>query len=127
MPAWAGLWDGWYSQPYASISQRMTLQRRVGMAYSREGMAVLQAVNNAINGVAPGANATATRQQVEAVQSVGGLGLGGKRNIVAKTLVNRATTAADVTAQNALFFAKFAPTTYPTDKGGGGGGKTGTL
>lgn len=127
MPAWSGLWDGVHGQAYAPINQRMTLPRRVGMSYARDGMAVLAAVNGALNGVAPGATAAVNARRVQAVQAVDGTNLGGVRLISTIALVNRATTAADVTAQAALFAAKFAPTTYPTDKGGGGGGKTSTL
>ena len=43
-------------------------------------------------GAAPGATATMTFPQVEAATE-----LGGKRNITTQTLINRATTASDVT------------------------------
>ncbi len=127
MPAWSGLWDGIYGAPYAPINQRMTLPRRVGMAYARDGMLANAALGVALNGAAVGGTATATRPVVRAVQSSGSLGLGGARPVDTQTLINRATTSADQTALNALFQAKFAPTSYPVDRGGGGGGKTNSL
>lgn len=128
MPAWAGGWDAQFGQPYALRNERDTLHRRVGMAYQRDGMQIERAIDKALNGVAPGATATAAVRKVEALQSVGALNLGGKRNIVSQTIINRATTAADKTALDAIYDAKFAPTTYPVDKSGmGGGGKVSTL
>ena len=81
----------------------------------------------ALNGVAPGANATSTYSEVQAVQDLSNFALGGKRNIVTRTLINRNTTAADQTLLNSLFDGIFAPTSYPADKGGGGGGKLNSL
>lgn len=128
MPAWSGLWDDVYGQPYAPINQRMVLPRRIGMSYVREGMAADAAIAKALNGAAAGGTATATRKQVEALQSINSLGLGGARVIETKTIINRATTAADETAVDAMIEAKFAPTTYPVDaSGNGGGGKTSSL
>lgn len=128
MPAWAGLWDSVHAQPYAPISQRMTLPRRVGMAYQRDGMQELRALGKTLNGAAAGSTATAAVRKVEAVQSQASLGLGGKRNVVSRTIINRATTATDKNNIDAIYDAKFAPTTYPADRSGmGGGGKVSTL
>lgn len=128
MPTWAGGWDAQFGQPYALRNERDVLHRRVGMTYQRDGMQIERAIDKALNGAVVGETATAAVRQVEAVQSVASLGLGGKRNIISKTLINRATTAADQTALNAIYDAKFAPTTYPVDKSGmGGGGKVSTL
>lgn len=128
MPAWSGLWDGVYAQPYAPINQRMTLPRRVGMTYARDGMKINAAIGTALNGSAVGGTASATHRRVEAVQANAAFNLGGKRTVETQTLINRATTSADETALDALFAAKFAPTTYPVDRSNnGGGGKTSTL
>lgn len=126
MATWAGLWDGMYGQPYALTGSRDDTRRVVAMAFERRALRDLSAIAIALNGAAPGGNATATYKAVTA-QAYQGVDMGGIRPIGTNTLVNRNTTAADVTALNALFDGIFAPTSYPADKGGGGGGKLNSL
>jgi hypothetical protein len=85
------------------------------------------AVMAALNGAAPGAVATATLTEVAPIQA-DGMNLGGQRPIATQTLINRATTAADVVALNRIYQPTFAPAIYPVDKSGNGGGsKAGTI
>lgn len=71
-------------------------------------------------GAAPGATATKTKRQVQHVQGAPG----GAIPIEVITLVNRATTAADLTAFQQMFTRANGPITYPADlSGNGGGGK----
>lgn len=71
-------------------------------------------------GVAPGANAAQTKKQVRWEQG----SPGGLITIETINIVNRATTAADVTAFQALVSRVVQPSTYPPDlSGNGGGGK----
>lgn len=127
MATWAGGWDGQFGTPYALTNSRDDLKRDIAMAFERRGARDLSALAIALNGVAPGANATSTYQAVEAVQAVGDFNLGGKRNIIQKTLINRNTTTADRDLLNTLYDGVFYPATYPTDKGGGGGGRLNQL
>lgn len=79
--------------------------------------AVLQLLTT-ILGAVPGTTATKTKKQVQGV-------LGSAVPAVETvTLVNRATTAADVTAFLAMLTRANGPITYPGDlSGNGGGGK----
>lgn len=127
MATWAGGWDGQFNQPYALTGSRDDTQRFIAQAFERRGMRALSAIAIALNGVVPGSNASSQYALVDAVQAVSGFDMGGKRTISQKSLVNRATTSADQALLNSLFDGIFAPTSYPADKGGGGGGKLGTL
>lgn len=127
MPAWAGGWDGQFGQPYSLLNTRDDTKRIIAMAFERRGARDLSALAIALNGVAPGANATATYKLVEAQRGVTGFDLGGIRQVLTQTLINRNTTAADQTLLNSLYDGVFAPTSYPADKGGGGGGKLNSL
>lgn len=71
-------------------------------------------------GAAPGTTATKTKKQVQHVQGAPG----GLVPVETITLVNRATTAADLAAFQALFTRQNGPVSYPVDlSGNGGGGK----
>lgn len=72
-------------------------------------------------GAASGSTATKTKKQVQGVQ--GGT-LTGNQPIETVNLMNRATTAADITAFQALLNRVVQPSSYPADlSGNGGGGK----
>jgi hypothetical protein len=76
----------------------------------------------ALLGAAVGGNATKTKAQVQHVVGAPG----GLIPIETITLVNRNTTAADLTAVQAIFNRTVFPATYVVDVGGnGGGGKAG--
>ena len=71
-------------------------------------------------GVAPGQTAAQTKKQVQWTQG----SPGGLIPIETINIVNRATTAADLTAFQALISRVVQPSTYPPDiSGNGGGGK----
>ena len=127
MPSWAGLWDNVFAQPYALLNEPSAAARGVARIMFPVAQRDVGAVMKELDGVAPGATALATNPQVQARQA-DGLNMGGQVPIAAQTLINRATTAADVVQLNRQYQPTFAPTTYPADKSGnGGGGKTGTI
>lgn len=71
-------------------------------------------------GAAPGTTATKTKKQVQHVTGAPG----GAVPVETVTLVNRATTAADLAAFQAMFTRQNGPASYPVDlSGNGGGGK----
>src|SRR5215831_11297732 len=72
----------------------------------------------ALLGAAAGGTATATKKQVQHVTGAPG----GLIPIETITLVNRATTAADLTAFQALMNRVVYPSTYQPDLSGNGGG-----
>jgi hypothetical protein len=83
----------------------------------------------ALNGTASGGTATATHAQRTADPSLGQAYSGGGAIAIATVNdVSRVTTAADVTLINAVLDKTFAPSPYPVDKSGnGGGGKVGAF
>jgi hypothetical protein len=127
MPSWAGLWDNVFAQPYALLNEPSAAARGLARIMFPTAQRDVGAAMVALDGVAPGANATATQSYVTARQA-DGLNMGGQVPISATTLINRATTAADVVALNRIYQPTFAPAIYPVDKSGnGGGGKAGTI
>ena len=127
MPSWAGLWDNVFAQPYALLNEPGSAARDVARTMFPEAQRDVGAVMAALNGAAPGAVATATLTEVAPIQA-DGMNLGGQRPIATQTLINRATTAADVVALNRIYQPTFAPAIYPVDKSGNGGGsKAGTI
>lgn len=131
MPSYSGLWNGVYGVNYSALVSngntfeqnnrtRITLTKLLS---KDRGTRKLMSLMKALNGVAPGATATATYKEVEALNGVGNpIVNGGVRNIVTDNDVNRVTTAADVTLINGIFDKLFNPSPYPTDKAGNGGG-----
>lgn len=91
-----------------SIETTSSPRRRVAQYMSDKGMRALRAEAKALDGVAPGANATATNARVDGSTAE----LGGKRVIETETLVNRATTAADVTAINNNLYSLTTRTSF---------------
>lgn len=87
----------------------------------RNGAATAAAIRlmRTLLGAAAGSTATKTKAQVQAVQ---GGNLTGVQTIETINLVNRATTAADLTAFQALLDRDVKPATYIEDASGNGGG-----
>jgi hypothetical protein len=104
-----------YFNGYTQGDERIAkMLRNGGMSLS------LRRLLTALVGVAPGATATQTKKQVQGQPG----SPGGAVPIETITLINRATTAADVTGLNALLFRVPWPSSYPADlSGNGGGGK----
>ena len=128
MPAYAGLWDGIYNQPYTFTNSRTKLERDVSMAFERRGGQVDSALAIALNGAVPGARALRSRTRVLAMRSTSGYVLGGVRPVEFETVIDRSTTVADQTAMNAIYDGTFGIAVAPVDRSGnGGGGKAGSL
>lgn len=72
-------------------------RREIEQVLSRKGNRALRAKMRALDGVAPGATATATVAEIDGSTAE----LGGARTINQVSLINRATTNADVTEINA--------------------------
>lgn len=82
------------------------------------GAAAAKAIWYALLGAATGGTANATKKQVQHVTGAPG----GLIPIETITLVNRTTTAADLTAFQALMNRTPTPASYPADLSGNGGG-----
>ena len=112
--------------PYAMRFSRSSHERRASIAMSRSGFRAVRRLILTLNGVAPGATATDTYAQAGTnQQGPTAVGPGGVRNIDTITTVNRVTAAGDVTTiTNRIIDGLFvqAPSSYPTDASGNGGG-----
>lgn len=127
MPSWAGGWDNVFAQPYALLNEPSAAARNVARILFPVAQRDVGAVMKALDGVAPGALAQWNNRQVAPIQA-DGLNQGGQRPIADQYVMNRNTTAADVIALNNILQPTFAPTVYPNDRSGnGGGGKFTTI
>lgn len=131
MPSYSGLWNGIYGIPYSALASNgntFEQNNRTRTAITKliakdRGTRKLMSLMKALNGVAPGATATATYKDIDGLPSIGNpLSNGGKRVIATNNDVNRVTTAADVTLITNIFDKAFAPNPYPVDKSRNGGG-----
>lgn len=131
MPSYSGLWNGVYGVNYSAVpsngntfEQNNRIRNTLTKLVSKDrGARKLMSLMRALNGVAPGATATVTFKEIQALNGVGNpIVNGGKRVIETDNDVNRVTTAADVTLINGIFNKLFAPNPYPVDKSRNGGG-----
>lgn len=127
MTAWSSFW-GLSVGAYAIQNNRPSTDRKIGRFFRSQTQRVHKALAGGLIGAASGSNVTDTRNRIVAVQTIGSIdNLGGKRAIETVTLINRNTTAADVSALKAITGVGTAyPASYPADKSGNaGGGKLG--
>jgi hypothetical protein len=105
MANWSGLYDGWYRDPYTGVrSTRQTpFDLTINKLFRKIGSRQAGQLLNVLIGAAPGATATYTYQRPGLPATPSPNMLGGLRPIETKTVVNRASTAADVTNLKALF------------------------
>jgi hypothetical protein len=128
MPSWSGLFDGVHGQSYTLTNSRSALQREISNVFEKFGGQVDSALAIALCGAAPGATATRTRSRIRRDAASNNFDLGGRAIIETQTMINRTTNAADRTALQLMFNNVYAPTVYPIDRSGnGGGGKAGSL
>lgn len=132
MANWSGLWDRQYGVPYTALgtnntsefnnSQRMRIAKTLRMRGARPLARIMYALTGAVAGGSASENAT----RIPAVTALGDpLSNGGQRTPAAVSLVNRVTTAADITMIQGILAQIFGPTLvsgYPTDAAGNGGG-----
>lgn len=127
MPAWSGLWNNVYGANHSLINARQNLQMRIAKLFAREGMRSEASIIKALTGSAVGGAALEQRRRV-VVTPAQAMDQGGRRATEVVNVINRVTTAADLTAIDAGLDQRFAPTVYPVDRSGmGGGGKTNRL
>lgn len=126
MPSWSGFWgDGVGSSgAYTLLDGKMPRREWLRRTANMEGFRANAGLFSALIGAATGGTATFTRKRTTALVPLGGLGsAGGIMPVETVTDINRVTTAADVTAlKEMLVGVKTAPTSYPRDVSGNGGG-----
>lgn len=122
MPNYSGLWNGHYGQNHAlrtDLSRTVQTQLLGRRREYRKAKALL----NALIGATAGGTAADTYKRVSAPSGLtASEQLGGLRTIDTVTVINRATTAADVTNEKYPLNDTFRPSTYPVDPSGNGGG-----
>jgi hypothetical protein len=102
-----GFWPTNGVNTLTSMSGEGEERRAIARMLGHQGMLPMRAIWLALTGAAPGANASKSRSRVAASAE-----LGGARPIENVVLVNRATTAADVTEIVADFLTMTSRTTY---------------
>lgn len=97
----------------------MHITRQLRRTQSRSLMKVWRA----LTGAAAGSNATVNRERVKAVVAKDDpSAIGGLVQMELQSVINRNTTAADVTYIDTIFDKLTAPSPYVTDASGNGGG-----
>jgi hypothetical protein len=89
--------SGFWNNSYSFIDGRHPLQRGVQRMLNKRGIRDVRELMRALTGVAPGAAALATYKRVTSDVLAGPSSNGGVRIMETVNLVNRPTTAADVT------------------------------
>jgi len=102
-----GFWPANGIGSLTQISGKGSLRRIVAQALGMDQLQDQRELLETLNGVAPGATALKTSARVVAAEE-----LGGKRLIEQVTIINRATTAADVTELNADFLTLTTRTSF---------------
>ena len=126
-------WSNFYGETanaYQPLYARSTLERRLGVELARQSNRAARATIRALTGVAPGSSKANTQARVSAPNGLTDPQmLGGLRTIDTFTVQSGNTAASDVTYINALINDSVynqAPSSYPADaSGNGGGGKVG--
>lgn len=110
-----GFWEQNGVASLASISGKGANRRAIAQAFDGKGLFASREVLRTLDGAVAGTTATKTYSRVEA-----NVELGGKRIVESTNLVNRATTAGDVTETKADFLSLSARTTLasPANKDG---------
>jgi hypothetical protein len=116
---WSNFW-GNTPNAYQPRFARSSTERMLSLQLATKGNRTIRAVMRALNGAAPGANATAQYARVQAgaplTQQNGGL-----RVVETRVDYNANTTAADQAVINARIYDQLfnaAPATYPVNLGG---------
>lgn len=121
--AWSGLWNNEYGENYSVLINTKPTLARISNLIRRRGKAnrVINELFDTVLGAAAGGTAAATYPRVQHPTDEE---FGGARTVETVTAINRASTAADITALKLIFSDKSKPATYPADlSGNGGGGK----
>lgn len=101
---------------------RIPMQQRYRQYANEFGLDETTALLNVLIGAVAGTTATKSRARVKGTGAITDIGQSGKIGIETFTPINRASTAADVTALKALFAGvRRAPTVYAKDLSGNGG------
>lgn len=109
---------------YTQIQGRGPARRRIAQYFGDKGLLAPRAAVVALDGAAAGGTASKTYPQIEPNSEQGG-----KRTVLQISLINRITTAGDITEFNRDFFSLTSKTTKtaPVNKNGNPLGSAGFL
>ena len=118
MPAWSGLYNGEHGENHSLLVNETSLKTKLTNVMRRLGVRKEKALLAALIGAATGGTASLSRTRIEATTDTG-YKLGGKRTVETVSDINRATTAADVTAlKDILGGRSVQPDSYNVEKSG---------
>lgn len=116
---WSNFW-GNTSNAYQPRFARSSTERMLSLRLATKGNRTIRAVMRALNGAAPGANATAQYARVQAGSPLTQQN-GGARVVETRVDYNANTTSNDQSTINARIYDQLfnaAPATYPVNLGG---------
>jgi hypothetical protein len=116
-----GFWEQNLVPTLSSMSGKGPNRRLIAMSLDAKGLLGMRKIMSTLDGVVPGSLASLTRARVQASDE-----LGGARVIETETLVNRVTTAADVTEIEADFHTLSTRTFTPSPVANGDQNPLGT-
>lgn len=125
MAAYSGLFDGIHNEPYALLHNTGVNKTGAGKllnmrAGRRQANKILKELFDSLIGAASGGTAAVSHYRVEAEADVDSFTNGGARTIETVELINRATTAADITALKEIFTRRPDFATYIEDASNNG-------
>jgi hypothetical protein len=125
MPGWQGLWTDLAGVPagYSFLVNKNPRRTHLRRFVNREGSRVVSELFDSLIGAATGGTALAQSRKVrgETVTPTSVGQMGGSRPYETVTHINRATTAADVTALKEMTFGVKNRPVYVRDLSGNGG------
>jgi hypothetical protein len=128
MSNYSGLWDGVFGEQHQLINGLGNTERTLNRVFSGRNYDRLKVKELLLTliGAAPGDTASATFTRVAARRDLNSNIQGGVVPMETVTVINRATTSADVTKLIGALNDTARPATYARDlSGNGGGGKLG--
>lgn len=126
---YSGLWNGQYSTQHAPLGNSVNKESAYAALTTMFGkrgynQAKVRELIKELLGASAGATALVQRKRRKAEQDLGANVQGGLVTIETVDVINRATTAADVTRIQEALEQERAPSSYVADvSGNGGGGK----
>ena len=114
---YSGFW-GPNANDYSILVDKMPRRYAIKRVVNRDGFRVMTELFDALIGAAAGGTAEATHAYIDHQDSGKDLG---KPAITTFTDINRATTAADITALKEMVFDAKTRPSYPADSSGNGG------
>lgn len=127
MASYSGLWNNEYGENYSQLPHGVSQGNELtalSKAFANRiyGRGIIRELMTTLMGTVPGSTALSSHKRIRAERDLESNVLGGDRVIETFVGVNRVTTSNDVAAINSALEMKFAPSPFPVDRSGNGGG-----